>query len=605
MCPVLFGATVSATWYVRGTFTSTNWDTSIEMNTTDYKNYTYVLEDYEVASETTYEFKIDNGNWSESYPSSNYQVTIPAGTYDIFFYFNADTHDVKCIYNVELRSSTELLGTFERTGLGTYSLTLDLTNSLNDQWFKPVTYYGTSADWMGVGSFNSGSQLEYPSGMLDVTTDVGDGMGYYYILKNSDKEYKTYTFNVTYDENGWSMTIAGDETRGHQDYTLSFINNSAWTEVACYVWDDSDVPQEAWPGSQMTTKDGTVTIGDNTYDKYTKTFTFYEPYPTKVIFNNNVSVGALQTGDLTLIEGETYSMPVYYICGKAAAFGNWNSSQTTAIMTDDGDGTYSYAQNDVVLGKDFAFKVVKKSYYGSNDPTWYPYNDQTLSVPVDGKYNVVISFDGSKDMNTSETIEGSSATKTYEAVTIGATGWATTVTNSALDFSSLTESFKAYTATWDGTNKKVSLAEVADVQAETGLVLKGTEGTYYAPVAASSETAKGDLKHSSTDTFNVNDDGVEYYCYGLAYADGKAKFAKIKNGEEIPAQKAFLTISKTEAASAQEFSLFFDETTGINLNVNDNLNIDGNAAMYNLAGQKVSNSYKGIVIVNGKKYVNK
>ena len=45
------------------------------------------------------------------------------------------------------------------------------------------------------------------------------------------------------------------------------------------------------------------------------------------------------------------------------------------------------------------------------------------------------------------------------------------------------------------------------------------------------------------------------------------------------------------------------ETTNINLNVNDNL--DQNAPRYNMAGQRVSDSYKGIVIVNGKKYINK
>ncbi len=43
-------------------------------------------------------------------------------------------------------------------------------------------------------------------------------------------------------------------------------------------------------------------------------------------------------------------------------------------------------------------------------------------------------------------------------------------------------------------------------------------------------------------------------------------------------------------------------TTGINAVEN---NAKANDVMYNLAGQRVSKNYKGVVIVNGKKYMNK
>lgn len=63
---------------------------------------------------------------------------------------------------------------------------------------------------------------------------------------------------------------------------------------------------------------------------------------------------------------------------------------------------------------------------------------------------------------------------------------------------------------------------------------------------------------------------------------------------------------KGDAANAASFNLDFGngETTGINnLNVNDNDNLDNATPMYNTAGQRVNKSYKGIVIVNGKKMV--
>lgn len=66
-------------------------------------------------------------------------------------------------------------------------------------------------------------------------------------------------------------------------------------------------------------------------------------------------------------------------------------------------------------------------------------------------------------------------------------------------------------------------------------------------------------------------------------------------------------ILNVSSMNARTLGLLFEsETTGIsNLNVNNNDNIDANAPMYNLAGQKVGKNYKGIVIVNGKKVVRK
>ena len=70
--------------------------------------------------------------------------------------------------------------------------------------------------------------------------------------------------------------------------------------------------------------------------------------------------------------------------------------------------------------------------------------------------------------------------------------------------------------------------------------------------------------------------------------------------------RGYITLDGIVEASARgvNFIGFEDEqATGIDLNVNDNLNSD--ATMYNLAGQRVSENYKGIVVKNGKKFINK
>ena len=84
-----------------------------------------------------------------------------------------------------------------------------------------------------------------------------------------------------------------------------------------------------------------------------------------------------------------------------------------------------------------------------------------------------------------------------------------------------------------------------------------------------------------------------YYPNGEAPSYVKACRAYFKIGED-----------SNTARIISDFNIDFgDGTTSVNLNVNDNLNFDKNAPMYNISGQRVSDSYKGIVIVNGKKVV--
>ena len=76
----------------------------------------------------------------------------------------------------------------------------------------------------------------------------------------------------------------------------------------------------------------------------------------------------------------------------------------------------------------------------------------------------------------------------------------------------------------------------------------------------------------------------------------------------LGAGKAYLQTNAALTANpgARLNIVFEGETTGIsNVDVNANDNFDANAPMYNLAGQRVNKSYKGVVIVNGKKYMNK
>ncbi len=181
-------------------------------------------------------------------------------------------------------------------------------------------------------------------------------------------------------------------------------------------------------------------------------------------------------------------------------------------------------------------------------------------------------------------------------VTVSAAGWATLFTDKALDFSGVT-GLQAYTAAVDGNN--IVLTEVADVPANTGVVLKAAANTYNIPVIASSETAKGDL------TGNVSAatacPAPTNHTYYILTKDGeKAQFNPATSGSIAPG-KAFLDVT---TVGIKVFNVIVDGTaTGVEAPVAAETVEDG--VYYNLNGQVVTKDYKGIVIVNGKKFYNK
>lgn len=181
-----------------------------------------------------------------------------------------------------------------------------------------------------------------------------------------------------------------------------------------------------------------------------------------------------------------------------------------------------------------------------------------------------------------------------EYATITSTGWATLYTPYALDFSGVA-GLTAYTAVV--ADNKVTLTEVTDVPANTGVVLKGAAKTYTIPVIASSETAKGDLigNASAATAYNAYADNNLYM---LKKVGDKAQFVPVTSGS-IAAGKAYLKIA---AAKARNLDVTFaDEATGISAALMNKETM--NNEVYNLKGQRVAQPTKGLYIVNGKKMV--
>lgn len=188
-----------------------------------------------------------------------------------------------------------------------------------------------------------------------------------------------------------------------------------------------------------------------------------------------------------------------------------------------------------------------------------------------------------------------------ESVTPTTNGYATFACSYPVNYSE--NGLKAYTIKVDEDNQKVAYTEFTGVVPEGMAVLvSGTKGQKYelTPDTEKADAAfTTDLKVSDG---TVKSDGTNFY--GFTTKDGVSGFVRVAKDVAVPQGKGYLQLTGNTAAAPVFYSINIGGgTTGIG-----QVEVEKaaeNGAIYNLAGQRVDASYKGVVIKNGKKYVNK
>ena len=263
----------------------------------------------------------------------------------------------------------------------------------------------------------------------------------------------------------------------------------------------------------------------------------------------------------------------------------------------------------------------------------YQKNSLTFSVPAD--YTITeVKMEGEKITNLNNLTDGLwsgnqkeisfSATKaqyintiivTYKkkaaaptsvSVTIGETGYAT------LYYSKLAltvpAGVKGYACSLaDGSFKmNEAFAEGQTIPAGTGVLLKAETGTYTFNVSSETGRDVADNWLKGSDEKATTKGGERYYMLSLdsnSTAGSVGFYWGAANGGAFTndANKAYLCV-KDNATGAKTCYRFDGQTTAIDgTRANKPTAADG--AVYNLAGQRVDRSYKGVVIKNGKKYI--
>lgn len=182
-------------------------------------------------------------------------------------------------------------------------------------------------------------------------------------------------------------------------------------------------------------------------------------------------------------------------------------------------------------------------------------------------------------------------------ITINEGKTATTIGSEyALDFTDA-EGIKAYTVSEiNGSYAKMKQVTGA-VPANTGLVITGKPGTYYAKVTQEAATLAGTnyLEAVTTETKYTSDASNTYYVYGAL--NGVEGFYRAA-GYTVPAGKAVLKVPVRQYPAKAAIYLN-GGATGV-AEVEAGADTDSEP-IYNVCGQRISKA-KGLVIKGGKKY---
>lgn len=252
----------------------------------------------------------------------------------------------------------------------------------------------------------------------------------------------------------------------------------------------------------------------------------------------------------------------YIVAGVPTIFGtNWSPTDENNLMTSVGGGTYELTKSNVALQPDtYEYKVVK------NGTTWMPGNNMTIQITEAGIYDITITFETATEKITStiKKIKDIEAKTTYTIA--GAYPYDEVAKeNPPLPFLGVA---------WDAT------VEANDM-----------------------ETNDGGLTY--TKTYKNAELEANTICYQVV--KNRSNWIGAPGGGNLTKEVAtagIYNVTFTFTVATNECTCDLTVVTGIS-NINA-VETSDNSQVYNLAGQRVdANSYKGVLIKNGKKFIAK
>lgn len=441
-----------------------------------------------------------------------------------------------------------------------------------------------------------------------------------FTMGGSKGNYGFTSLDITYVDNGMTpTTLSFSKSESSFTYDLNYnggiaelVNPATLSPNVKGATISYTISESTFADGEISVEDGTVTFytnkeasatitasyaGNDIYEASTASYTIKVADPNTVVFSSNnesfANISKLsggqgyKTGTIDFVDGNG----VGYSFSITNCMLDNKRLQMQKTSTNGGGILIS-----PVFGYMYGYKIIVT--YESKDKMTLIAGDKTVTG-TNGVLTLTTTSDITFTLRTGKEVSyvtsiAITPNTAPETLTTSAKGYATYSADYAVNYSEL--GLTAYTLTVDESKKTVTAKEFTGVvPAGKAVLVKGAESTTYTLTPA---TTEGDATFTTAlQTGATTADGTQY---GFTSKFDTPAFAQVQSGQEIPAKKGYIVLN---GASAAKYSICFgDEATGIQTIEAASA---ANAAMYNLAGQRVDKAYKGIVIVNGKKYLNK
>lgn len=298
-------------------------------------------------------------------------------------------------------------------------------------------------------------------------------------------------------------------------------------------------------------------------------------------------------------------------CGNWSGLSNIIASGTT-LSTDDYI-TCTVTLNTTSNSGQALFQYQASSWTTlSKGQVWMNANDEaknaTISFSSDDLTNIStygLALNGDNVTVTNVVLHKKLTLAGYRPVYIPASGYATFYGASTC---ALPDGVEAYYVS-STTNESATLTGLSNIPANQGVILKGSEGIYQLYTTAdAAASVKDNMLVGVVTREQITDASGKYVLYNNG---GNPEFRTITAGTYLDAFKCYLyapgvTPSKLNIVFAEDENKQDEEPQGETTSIRNiaNTNVNNNV-VYNMNGQRVGSDYKGIVIINGKKYLHK
>ena len=201
-----------------------------------------------------------------------------------------------------------------------------------------------------------------------------------------------YDITITFDPTAKTVTeTLVREAAQVKDYTVTFVNSGNWEgDVSVWAWNSNKDFFEEWPGAAATKtaeKAGEWDIWTYTFEQLSE-----DDLPTNVIF----SAGGVKTQDLVFADnGEYWGVDKYGLEG--TAFGGFKDDAQyrgiERILTDEGNGVYTYREENVALeAVAYPYRVSKNGKWVTNTGIGGVDGNKEFIPEAAGNYNITVTM---------------------------------------------------------------------------------------------------------------------------------------------------------------------------------------------------------------------